>query len=155
MQHPQDETSGAAPERKRRIRKRPPPIKRGPNDVLCIITGAPTPIPKRGNRSMYVSRTAMDLHSRLRQVERYTAALVRDVGFTDPAKHRFARMLQGIRAITTGEDDRSHRVRRPDHRASVRLDQDLADRIDSLPGTNRTEKVQRLLLAALNIEGGA
>lgn len=129
-------------------------MNRGTADVLCLITGHPTPVPKRGPRSQYVNAVARDLSIRLRQVESATAELASDVGFTGPAKLRYRRALSAIHDLATGADSRPHRVRRQDVRASVRLDEDLVARIDELPGRNRAAKVAMLLQEALNARSG-
>lgn len=137
------------------IARRRPLMNRGPDDVLCLITGRPTPIPKRGPRSMYVDEVARDLHSRLSQVDRMTVETRDRHGFTPPAAARFRRLLSAVADVVAGKDlSVERRQRTPDRRPSIRIDVDLAARIDKLPGTGtRAAKVQALLAEALNERG--
>lgn len=131
------------------------------SEVLCLVTGQPTPIPKRGPRSQYVNRDASDLRSRLRQAEVLTQKLADDVGFTPEARARFKRLLGFLSECARGSEatDRPRPTRRSkDGRARVRLPGELLDRIDALPGSSRTAKVEVLLVEALEAraaKGGA
>lgn len=117
--------------------------------VLCLVTGQPTPLPASGPRSMYVNPDARNLRARLNQAETLVWRLVDQVGFTPLGRTRLRTLLRGIELVTQPDGARTRPRRATDGRASVRLAPGVAELVDQLDGPNRTAKVNALLLDAL------